>query len=202
MLAREDGGAIRISVPATPAIVEAVRRGRNAMSVEFHAVREHRTAGGVREIERALVDAAPLTDDPEYVQTAAEIRNRRKVRVCLTEASEMDLRGESQNGRTQWKPNRVGPMPSEGTIASREAVERSLLAAGGVSVELVQPWNGSDAREGWRRLPVGDDLTRGGRGPCGASPARARRRDRLLEPERERLGRARAGVRAVDDGGR
>ena len=74
---RQSNGEIQIAVKATPGVVEAVRAGRDAMSVEFHAIREHRTAAGVREIERALVDAAALTDDPEYGQTGAEIRSRR-----------------------------------------------------------------------------------------------------------------------------
>lgn len=82
MPTRGPNGEIKIAVRATPAIVEAVRGGKDRMSVEFHAVREHRTAGGVREIERALVDAAALTDDPEYVQTRAEVRQRRR-RVWL-----------------------------------------------------------------------------------------------------------------------
>ena len=70
-------GEIRISAPATDAIKAAVAAGKTAMSVEFVAVRESRTAAGVREIERALVDAAALTDDPEYQQATAEVRERR-----------------------------------------------------------------------------------------------------------------------------
>lgn len=46
-------------------------------------------------------------------------------------------------------------MPADSTVASREAVERSLVAAAGVPVELVQPSSGSDAREGWRRFLFG-----------------------------------------------
>ena len=80
---REPNGEIRISAVATPTIVEAVRTGRDRMSVEFYALQEHRTAGGVREVLRALVEAAALTDDPEYQQTAAEVRNRRGRRVWL-----------------------------------------------------------------------------------------------------------------------
>ena len=80
---REPGGEIRISAPATPAIVAAVKAGRGHMSVEFHALREVRTAGGVREIERAYCDAAALTDSPEYEQSAAEIRSKNRRRVWL-----------------------------------------------------------------------------------------------------------------------
>ena len=74
---RGENGAISIAVPATPAIVSAVKAGRNRMSVEFAAIRENRTESGVREIERAWVDAAALSDDPEYGQTSAELRDRR-----------------------------------------------------------------------------------------------------------------------------
>ena len=80
---REPDGTIRVSAVATPAIVEAVRAGRDSMSVEFFPLRENRTAGGVREIERALIDGAALTSDPEYKQTAAEVRNKRARRVWL-----------------------------------------------------------------------------------------------------------------------
>lgn len=78
MPSRAPNGEIRIAVQATPAIRAAVQVGKDAMSVEFFALREQRTAGGVREIQRALVDGATLTDDPEYSQTAAELRTRRR----------------------------------------------------------------------------------------------------------------------------
>ena len=80
---RQPNGELRIAVRATPGIVAAVRAGKDAMSVEFVSTREVRTAGGIREIQRALVDGATLTDDPEYQQTAAELRTRRKVATWL-----------------------------------------------------------------------------------------------------------------------
>jgi len=80
---RDASGNIGIAVKATPAMVQAVRNGRDHMSVEFHPLREHRTAGGVREIVSALVDAVALTDDPEYAQTAVELRNKRRRKVWL-----------------------------------------------------------------------------------------------------------------------
>ena len=73
---REDGGQIRISVPATPAIVDAVRGGRDKASIEFHPVRETRTAGGVRAVQLAVVSAFALVRNPEYPATGAEIRTR------------------------------------------------------------------------------------------------------------------------------
>ena len=80
---REANGEIRIDCAATPAIVEAVRSGKTHASVEFHTLQETRTAGGVREIERAFCDAAALTADPEYEQTQAELRSKNRRRVWL-----------------------------------------------------------------------------------------------------------------------
>ena len=85
MPVRGPDGSIRIAVQATPNLRRAVTEGRTSMSVEFHALREHRTAGGVREIERALIDGAALTtpDKSEYHQTRAELRNRKRAQVWL-----------------------------------------------------------------------------------------------------------------------
>ena len=80
---RQANGEIRIAAPATPALFAAVQAGRRSMSVEFTALEEIRTAGGVREIRRAMVSAAALTDRPEYSQTSAELRERPEVRVWL-----------------------------------------------------------------------------------------------------------------------
>ena len=78
-----DGTEVRIATPATPAIYDAVKAGRRFMSIEFTPLAEMRTAGGVREIERAFVDGAALTDDPEYHQTVAEVRDKAPRRVWL-----------------------------------------------------------------------------------------------------------------------
>lgn len=40
------------------------------------AMSERTTRGGVREIQRALVDAAALVAEPEYDSTSAEVRGR------------------------------------------------------------------------------------------------------------------------------
>ena len=79
MPTRQPDGTIQIAVAATPAIVAAVKEGRNAMSVEFTAIREVRTVAGVREIERAFVEGAALTPESqsEYFQTSAELRTKR-----------------------------------------------------------------------------------------------------------------------------
>ena len=74
---RAENGEIRIRATATDAIKQAVAAGQNKMSVEFRALRERRTASGVREIQSAFVDAATLTDKPVYeASTRAEVRAR------------------------------------------------------------------------------------------------------------------------------
>ena len=78
---READGSLRIETPATPAILAAFAT-RKFFSVEFHPISEVRTAGGVREITRALVDGAALVSSPEYPNVKAEIRATRR-RVWL-----------------------------------------------------------------------------------------------------------------------
>ena len=71
---RERDGRLTISARATDAIREAVKAGKRYMSVEFQAVEERTTSGGVREILKALVSAAALVVSPEYDVTTAEVR--------------------------------------------------------------------------------------------------------------------------------
>ena len=78
---RDADGSLRIETPATAAILAAYET-RRYFSVEFHALQEVRTKGGVREITRALVDAAALVASPEYPNVKAEVRARRR-RVWL-----------------------------------------------------------------------------------------------------------------------
>ena len=73
---REVDGSLHIETPATPAILAAYAT-RKYFSVEFHAIAEVRTKGGIREIRRALVDAAALVGSPEYPNVGAEIRASR-----------------------------------------------------------------------------------------------------------------------------
>ncbi len=80
---RQPDGRITLTAEATPAIREAVEAGRRFMSVEFHALEERTTRGGVREILRAFVPDAALTDVPEYDTTRAELRARVRRRVWL-----------------------------------------------------------------------------------------------------------------------
>ena len=81
-------GRLTLTARATDEIRQAVADGKRYMSVEFTALNERTTKGGVREILRAFVDAAALTNRPEYDSTAAEIRSsaadlERKARVWL-----------------------------------------------------------------------------------------------------------------------
>ena len=78
---RDADGSLRIETPATPAILAAFAT-RKFFSVEFHAISEVRTKAGVREITRALVDAAAMVSSPEYSQATAEVRSTQR-RVWL-----------------------------------------------------------------------------------------------------------------------
>ena len=71
-------GEVRISVPANDQLRRAVDQGgKKFMSVEFHALEDRITAGGVRDISSAVITAASLTDVPEFDTTSAEVRTRR-----------------------------------------------------------------------------------------------------------------------------
>ena len=51
-----------------------------------------------------------------------------------------------------WRPQRIGRVPSQYSVSARLDVERSILAACGVPVSPVIPPAGADAREGWQRF--------------------------------------------------
>ena len=80
---RGSNGELTIRARATEALQAAVAAGARFMSVEFHALEERETAGGIREILRAMVLRAALVSNPEYDSTAAEVRARRRPRVWL-----------------------------------------------------------------------------------------------------------------------
>ena len=79
---RESDGKITIAAPASAALVAAFNEGRRFLSIEFHSLKETRSAAGVREIQAAFLPGAALVADPEYKQSGAEIRARRR-RVWL-----------------------------------------------------------------------------------------------------------------------
>ena len=80
---RRRDGRLTLTARATDAIRRAVEAGKRFMSVEFRALEERTTKGGVREVLRAFVDAAALVAAPEYDTTAAEVRSKRRRRVWL-----------------------------------------------------------------------------------------------------------------------
>jgi len=77
------GNEIRIATPVTDRIRQAVESGKAKMSIEFRSLQEQTTAGGVREVLRAVVHAAALVASPEYTQTSAEIRTKDRRRWLL-----------------------------------------------------------------------------------------------------------------------
>ena len=90
--AAKDLGRITLATPATPEIREAVDGGRRFMSVEFHALEERTTTGGVREVLRAYVPAVALVDRPEYDTTAAEVRQRGSMSGSMRMGRAVDCR--------------------------------------------------------------------------------------------------------------
>lgn len=75
-LARGRDGVLNLTAPATPAIVQAYEQGKRFLSVEFVALEDEITAGGVREIRRAFVDGGAMVLKPEYEIAQVEVRNR------------------------------------------------------------------------------------------------------------------------------
>ena len=71
---RQPDGRITFTADLTDSLRAAWDAGRRFMSVEFHAMRERTTRGGVREIQRALVTAGAMVPNPEYDIATAEIR--------------------------------------------------------------------------------------------------------------------------------
>ena len=80
---RHPNGEITISTKATPELRAAFEAGRKYLSVEFHSLAEVRTAGGVRELQQAFIEAAALVPNPEYGGTRAEVRSEAEVKVWL-----------------------------------------------------------------------------------------------------------------------
>lgn len=74
---RNTDGRITVDIPINSAVLETVRK-RPYMSVEFVALDESRTKGGIREIRSAIVDAAAFVAEPEYEQATTEIRKRKR----------------------------------------------------------------------------------------------------------------------------
>ena len=86
----DDGLEVRIDSPlpnttAARDIAELLRADPpvyTGLSVEFHAMREHRQ-GGQRVIDEARLEGAGMTDDPSYPSTSVEVRTGAAVRPPL-----------------------------------------------------------------------------------------------------------------------
>lgn len=77
---RKQDGSLEVKVPLTKPIIETLQNGREGLSVEFIALEERTTAGGIREITKAFVEAAAFVSNPEYTQGKTEIRKRKRLK--------------------------------------------------------------------------------------------------------------------------
>ena len=83
-----EGAEVRIVTPATPEIYAAHAGGKTELSIEFHSLAETRTAGGIREIQSAIVTGCalvPVGRGDYGRQAKSEIRERetQRLRVYL-----------------------------------------------------------------------------------------------------------------------
>ena len=125
-------------------------------------VRSESTAAILRHVERSLRDEhrgpvgsvipVPRADGDSTDDLAGDIA-RLAGQVVLGESTAAGWdEGRASAPGGDWRPQRIGPAPSQYTVSARLDVERSILAACGVPVSLVIPTAGADAREGWRRF--------------------------------------------------
>lgn len=73
---RGEAGEISISIQRIPELVERYEQGARHASVEFVALEERTTQGGIREVQKALLTGVALTDNPEYDTSGVELRTR------------------------------------------------------------------------------------------------------------------------------
>ena len=74
---RDRRGRIVFRTRATAEMRERVRQA-SGLSAEFYCLSDETMPGGVREIRSALLRGAAFTDNPEYEQAQAEIRNKHR----------------------------------------------------------------------------------------------------------------------------
>ena len=103
---REPDGTIRIAARTMPAIFAAVQAGRRSMSVEFTALDEIRTAGGVREIRRAMVaNCGDHAADARDGRAGALPLRRNRVRPGRERRPDADASRERRVcRRREWRP--------------------------------------------------------------------------------------------------
>ena len=97
----------------------------------------------------------PMPDDQSDAATSVlrSVLANLKGRLTLTPTTRGGY-GAGQEARPQqdWVQRRIGATPPEATITLRGDVERSVLAACGVPVELVETGQGTASREAYRRF--------------------------------------------------
>ena len=76
-LTRTDDGMIQFEIDSTPELRARMDEAAG-LSIEFVSLEEKRTAGGVREIQSALITGVAFTPKPEYEQAKAELRESKR----------------------------------------------------------------------------------------------------------------------------
>ena len=95
-------------------------------------------------------------DDEGMTELQTQIRNLQgKTFLAETTADAYGL-GKEQAPAGDWVQKRLGPVIPEGNIKAYQEIERTVLAASGVPIEIVSgDAQGTAAREGWRRFLFG-----------------------------------------------
>ena len=127
---RQPDGRITLQAKATDAIRAAVAAGKKYMSIEFRALAERRTAGGIREILRALVPDVALVSEPEYSQTAAEVRARTSYSTTIRRTKILGCKCMGQLGRKNVGTVEFGEDAFDAVIAEVKAETRTVSAIG------------------------------------------------------------------------
>lgn len=86
------------------------------------------------------------------LELATDIRNLRGRAVLGGTTAGGWGEGRGAAPTRDWQAQRLGPRFTADEVQARTDVERSVLAAAGVPVDLVIPSSGGDAREAWRRF--------------------------------------------------
>ena len=89
-------------------------------------------------------------DTTEIQQQLAGLRG--KLALVPTTAAGWDTDGRGGAPRSDWRPERIGSNPPTVLDMLRSSSARHVLAACGVPIELVEPAEGSGAREAFRRF--------------------------------------------------
>ncbi len=120
--------------------------------------RSQATRDALKEIEKSLrlehsgphgaLLPTPAPEDATLKDALLKLAGK----LLLVEQSELGLSGEGQAARTMWVPKRLGPMPNESTLTTREQLSRSLLTACGLPPAMVSPSTANSAREGLRQF--------------------------------------------------